>query len=262
MGAQVSMHCAVGGSPVPMVHWFKDGCLLANRSAAFSLQNNGQLLIFRSNTATEILILIYFFKYKRTAVADFGYIGLSLFIPLLWFLCSPEMWPRRMRAFITVKHPTWKRQSGHKQPSYFQPVQSANILKYISEILSDNSLSTFYIRQRFIFSRLADVIYIYDAPWRAWATHMHLHDVVFTEMGWSFVQQPTNLMVKRGDNVTVTCRPPYSSPVAQVSWFKNNQLLSPTAHVTVLPSGDLLFYRCVCVYMHNVCLKLCHESCV
>lgn len=72
---------------------------------------------------------------------------------------------------------------------------------------------------------------------------MHLSDVVFTEMGWSFVQQPTNLTAKRGENVTVACRPPYSSPAAQVSWFRNNQLLSPTAHVTVLPSGDLFFYR-------------------
>lgn len=62
MGTQVSMHCAVGGFPVPMVLWFKDGCLLASSSAAFSVQNNGQLLIFRFNTARGILTLIYFFN--------------------------------------------------------------------------------------------------------------------------------------------------------------------------------------------------------
>ncbi|XP_034025483.1 hemicentin-2-like [Thalassophryne amazonica] len=61
------------------------------------------------------------------------------------------------------------------------------------------------------------------------------------EMDWSFVQQPTNMVVRRGENVTVTCRPPYSRPTAQVSWFKNNQLLPPAAHVTVLHSGDLFF---------------------
>lgn len=66
-------------------------------------------------------------------------------------------------------------------------------------------------------------------------------------MDWSFVQQPVNLTVKRGANATVTCRPPLSRPAAQVSWFKDNQLLAPTARVTVLPSGDLFFYRCVCV---------------
>lgn len=49
MGTEVSMHCAVRGFPVPMVHWFKDGCLLTNCSASFSLQNNGQLLTFRSD---------------------------------------------------------------------------------------------------------------------------------------------------------------------------------------------------------------------
>lgn len=41
------MHCTVRGFPVPMVHWFKNGCLLTNCSALFSLQDNGQLLTFR-----------------------------------------------------------------------------------------------------------------------------------------------------------------------------------------------------------------------
>ncbi|KAM7017945.1 uncharacterized protein LKV04_000665 [Tautogolabrus adspersus] len=62
------------------------------------------------------------------------------------------------------------------------------------------------------------------------------------EMDWSFVKQPKNLTVKREENVTVTCRPPYSRPAAQVSWFKNNKLFTPTRHVTVLPSGDLFFH--------------------
>lgn len=53
MGMEVSMHCAVRGFPVPMVHWFKDGCLLTNCSASFSLQNNGQLLTFRSDAAWD-----------------------------------------------------------------------------------------------------------------------------------------------------------------------------------------------------------------
>ena len=47
---EVSMRCTVHGFPVPMVHWFKDGCLLTNCSASFSLHNNGQLLTFRSDT--------------------------------------------------------------------------------------------------------------------------------------------------------------------------------------------------------------------
>ncbi|XP_063344925.1 cell adhesion molecule DSCAML1-like [Pelmatolapia mariae] len=53
IGTEVSMHCSVLGFPVPMVHWFKDGCLLMNCSGSFSLQNNGQLLTFRSNTAWQ-----------------------------------------------------------------------------------------------------------------------------------------------------------------------------------------------------------------
>ncbi|KAF0034133.1 hypothetical protein F2P81_014199 [Scophthalmus maximus] len=52
MGTAISMHCAVRGFPVPMVHWFKNGCHLTNSSASFSLQNNGQLLTFRRRNAT------------------------------------------------------------------------------------------------------------------------------------------------------------------------------------------------------------------
>lgn len=47
---EVSMHCTVSGFPVPMVHWFKDGCLMTNSSASFSLRNNGQLLTITSGT--------------------------------------------------------------------------------------------------------------------------------------------------------------------------------------------------------------------
>ena len=71
------------------------------------------------------------------------------------------------------------------------------------------------------------------------------HACVFPDMDWSFVRHPANLTVTQGENVTVTCRPPYSRPAAQVSWFKNNQLFIPTDDVTVLSSGDLFFQRSV-----------------
>ncbi|XP_051807178.1 hemicentin-1 [Acanthochromis polyacanthus] len=140
MGTEVSMHCAVRGFPVPMVRWFKDGCLLTNCSASFSLQNNGQLLTFR-NVSKE----------------DEGS-----------YHCEAS------NQNETVK----------SQPAFLLPA----------------------------------------------------------EMDWSFVQQPTNLTAKRGENVTVTCRPPFSRPAAEVSWFKNNQLLKPPAHAAVTPSGDLFFH--------------------
>ncbi|XP_030271966.1 hemicentin-2 isoform X1 [Sparus aurata] len=139
MGTEVSMHCDVGGFPVPMVHWFKDGCLLANCSASFSLHNNGQLLTFRKVTKED-------------------------------------------------------------EGSYHCEASNHN-----ESIKSESAF------------------------------------LLPAEMDWRFVQQPTNLTVRRGENVTVTCRPPYSKPAAQVSWFKNNHLLTPTAHSTVLPSGDLFF---------------------
>lgn len=47
IAAAATMHCAVHGFPVPMVHWFKDGCRLTNCSTSFSAHNNGQLLTFR-----------------------------------------------------------------------------------------------------------------------------------------------------------------------------------------------------------------------
>ncbi|KAF3851345.1 hypothetical protein F7725_013117 [Dissostichus mawsoni] len=113
MGTEVSMHCAVRGFPVPMVHWFKDGCLLSNCSSSFSLQNNGQLLTF-SNVTRE---------HEGS------------------YHCEV---------------------SNHKETIKSQPA----------------------------FLLTAD-------------------------MEWSFVQQPVNQTVKRGENVTVTCRPPYSRPAAQ-----------------------------------------------
>uniref|UniRef100_A0A8D3CT83 Ig-like domain-containing protein n=1 Tax=Scophthalmus maximus TaxID=52904 RepID=A0A8D3CT83_SCOMX len=140
MGTAISMHCAVRGFPVPMVHWFKNGCHLTNSSASFSLQNNGQLLTFRNVTRE-----------------DMGS-----------YHCEAS------NREETVK----------SQPAFLLPA----------------------------------------------------------EMDWSFVQQPRNLTAKRGENATVTCRPPRSRPLAQVSWFKNNRLLTPTAHVTVLQSGDLFFH--------------------
>ncbi|KAK2837951.1 hypothetical protein Q5P01_015163 [Channa striata] len=139
-GTEVSMHCAVGGFPVPMVHWFKDGCLLTNSSASFSLQNNGQLLTFRNVTKEDEGI----------------------------YYCEASNQKETIKS----------------QTAFLLPA----------------------------------------------------------EMDWSFVQQPANLTARQGENVTIPCRPPYSRPAAQVSWFKNNQLLSPTAHVTVLPSGDLFLH--------------------
>ncbi|KAI4820595.1 hypothetical protein KUCAC02_028568 [Chaenocephalus aceratus] len=115
MGTEDSMHCAVRGFPVPMVHWFKDGCLLSNCSSSFTLQNNGQLLTF-SNVTRE---------HEGS------------------YHCEV---------------------SNHKETIKSQPA----------------------------FLLTAD-------------------------MEWSFVQQPVNQTVKRGENVTVTCRPPYSRPAAQVA---------------------------------------------
>ncbi|XP_061116487.1 protogenin A-like [Conger conger] len=72
-------------------------------------------------------------------------------------------------------------------------------------------------------------------------------------MEWNFIQQPSNLTVRREDSVTLTCRPPDSRPPdsrppdsrppAHVSWFKNNRLMNPTPHITLQPIGDLLFHR-------------------
>lgn len=58
IAAVATMHCAVHGFPVPMVHWFKDGCRLTNCSTSFSLRNNGQLLTFRFDRRIFIVLLL------------------------------------------------------------------------------------------------------------------------------------------------------------------------------------------------------------
>nr|XP_057927834.1 uncharacterized protein LOC131128735 isoform X2 [Doryrhamphus excisus] len=138
VGTEASMHCAVRGFPVPVVHWFKDDCLLTKCSASFSLHDNGQLLTFR-NVSKE----------------DEGF-----------YHCEASN-PKE-----TIK----------SQAAFLLPA----------------------------------------------------------EMDWTFIQQPTNVTARKGDNVTVSCRPPYSRPPARVSWFKNIHLLPPTDHINVLPGGDLL----------------------
>ncbi|XP_061788679.1 uncharacterized protein [Nerophis lumbriciformis] len=138
VGTEVSMHCAVQGFPVPMVHWFKDDCLLTKCSASFSLHNNGQLLTFRNVS---------------------------------------------------------------KEDEGFYRCEASNLKESIK------SQAAF---------------------------------LLLAEMDWIFIQQPTNVTAKKGDNITISCRPPYSRPAASVSWFKNNHLLRPTDHVNVLPGGDLL----------------------
>lgn len=122
-----------------------------------------------------------------------------------------------MKAGITVKRSTRKSQSSLIQPFFFQ-------------LVIDHIYQHFKI-----------------------ICHFHLNpsmgkfkrQFVFPEMDWSFVQHPANMTMKQGENVTVVCRPPYSRPMAQVSWFKNNQLYIPKDNVAVLPSGDLFFQRCV-----------------
>uniref|UniRef100_A0AAY5KAI5 Ig-like domain-containing protein n=3 Tax=Esox lucius TaxID=8010 RepID=A0AAY5KAI5_ESOLU len=59
--------------------------------------------------------------------------------------------------------------------------------------------------------------------------------------GRSFVQQPANRTVRKGEPVTLVCRPPYSRAPSPVSWFKNNRPLTPRTHFTVRRNGDLIF---------------------
>ncbi|TST10039.1 Hemicentin-1 [Bagarius yarrelli] len=60
-------------------------------------------------------------------------------------------------------------------------------------------------------------------------------------MDWTFVLQPVNKTVRKGDPVTLNCRPPHSRPPAQISWFRNNHLLQSRSHISTQSTGDLLF---------------------
>ena len=62
-------------------------------------------------------------------------------------------------------------------------------------------------------------------------------------MDWTFLREPANVTVRRGDDAVLVCRPPASRPSATVNWFKNNRLLSPASRVNTEPNGDLFFHR-------------------
>ncbi|XP_058231005.1 titin isoform X2 [Hemibagrus wyckioides] len=61
-------------------------------------------------------------------------------------------------------------------------------------------------------------------------------------MDWTFVLQPVNKTVRKGDSVTLHCSPPHSRPPAQITWFRNNQLLQSRSHISAQATGDLLFH--------------------
>ncbi|KAJ8038329.1 Down syndrome cell adhesion molecule-like [Holothuria leucospilota] len=72
---------------------------------------------------------------------------------------------------------------------------------------------------------------------------------------WNFLQEPADLTVVEENVATLFCRPPNSKPAAEVTWYKDNVLLSPRSGVAILDVGDLYFsavnvadegeYRCV-----------------
>eukprot|EP00062_Callorhinchus_milii_P017164 gi/632969437/ref/XP_007901088.1/ PREDICTED: roundabout homolog 3-like [Callorhinchus milii] len=64
-------------------------------------------------------------------------------------------------------------------------------------------------------------------------------------MDWTFVRQPNSVSARAGTTATLHCRAPYSRPVAEVHWFKDNNLLDTRANprLTLKEDGDLVFSR-------------------
>lgn len=122
LATEVSMHCTVSGFPVPMVHWFKDSCLMTNSSASFSLHNNGQLLTITSGTCF-FLSFISNCNDKPTLISLCKHVpGHSHTAYTVFVAMFSGMSPKRMKAGITVKHSTRKSQSSLIQPFFFQLV--------------------------------------------------------------------------------------------------------------------------------------------
>ncbi|XP_041482004.1 Down syndrome cell adhesion molecule-like protein 1 homolog isoform X2 [Lytechinus variegatus] len=60
-------------------------------------------------------------------------------------------------------------------------------------------------------------------------------------MDWSFVIEPTDLDVLEGSPSTFFCRPPFSRPTANVTWYKDSLLYTPRTGAQILSEGDLYF---------------------
>lgn len=90
LATEVSMHCTVSGFPVPMVHWFKDGCLMTNSSASFSLHNNGQLLTITSGTCFFFLLFQIVMINQRLSVCVSMYLVTLIPHTLCLWLCFQE----------------------------------------------------------------------------------------------------------------------------------------------------------------------------
>ncbi|KAG2470285.1 RBM18 protein, partial [Polypterus senegalus] len=58
-----------------------------------------------------------------------------------------------------------------------------------------------------------------------------------------FIPDVSNATAEEGQSVTLKCRPPNSSSPAQITWFKNNRVLTKMPHVVIRDSGDLYFVR-------------------
>lgn len=141
LATEVSMHCTVSGFPVPMVRWFKDGCLMTNSSASFSLHNNGQLLTIMSGTCF-FLFFISNCNDKPKPISlcehtlDQSHTAYTVFVATF-----SGMSPKRMKAGITVKHSTRKSWSSLIQPFFFRLVDH---IYYQSKNMRSSHLNLFF----------------------------------------------------------------------------------------------------------------------
>ncbi|XP_033119114.1 Down syndrome cell adhesion molecule-like protein 1 [Anneissia japonica] len=60
-------------------------------------------------------------------------------------------------------------------------------------------------------------------------------------MHWSFVSSPVNVDTLVGSSATIICRPPYSVPPANITWYKDNIEYIPSQGVSIISPGDLHF---------------------
>ncbi|XP_071947519.1 contactin-1-like [Antedon mediterranea] len=60
-------------------------------------------------------------------------------------------------------------------------------------------------------------------------------------MEWEFVLNPVGVETLVGSSATIVCRPPYSVPPANVTWYKDNIEYTPAQDVSVVDPGDLYF---------------------
>ncbi|XP_064649170.1 protein sidekick-1-like [Lineus longissimus] len=241
--------CTTGKSaPPPLVYWERNGAVFLEgreTKAVFGTtggDNSGQLSM-RLEVFTDRVLDGWFAcvatnplskERRKSSTADLR-VNVLLKLPTVVVsppssLLAPANLPLEIRCVISgVPKPsvTWVQENGTVVPTSSRVLIADNgslIFRPLQEIDAGNYVCRGTNGQGSVSARLTEL------------------NVAVLSM--KFKKHPSNTSAISGQAVTLHCSAPYSIPLANITWYKNNNIFKPRSGeyaVTVLKTGDLYF---------------------